>query len=214
MDLQLVKSDLNFSSQVCSGNERTMKLFIKNNFIDTAYNFKVGFTVNGKLITETVTQKILPGDTGIYTFKTPLQLVKAGTNYIQLFLSIPDDKSSNDSLSYSVNVIASPGGNGFSATSKVTTPNSAIYQKNLTYDVTILGVPVMYNLNSPRAYSNSQYGSSGTIKWSASVMAYTLGGKVVSGSSFTPPSGSTDLEFKFQTWNLIGIFYINKLYRK
>jgi PKD repeat protein len=199
MDLQLVKSDLNFSSQVCSGNERTIKLFIKNNFVDTAYNFKVAFTINGKLITETVTQKILLGDTGIYTFKTPLQLVKAGTNYIQLFLSIPDDKSSNDTLSYSVNVIASPGGIGFSATSKVTTPNSAIYQKSFTYDVTILGVPVMYNLNSPRAYSNSQYGSSGTSKWSASVMANTLGGKVVSGSSFTPPSGSTDLEFKFQT---------------
>ena len=199
MDLQLVKSDLNFSSQVCSGNERTIKLFIKNNFIDTAYNFKVGFTVNGKLITETVTQKILPGDTGIYTFKTPLQLVIAGTNKIQLFLSIPDDKSPNDTLSYSVNVIASPGGNGFSATSKVTTPNSAIYQKNLTYDVTILGVPVMYNMNSPRAYNNSQYGSSGTSKWSASIAVRTTGGKVVSGGSLVPPSGSNDLEFKFQT---------------
>jgi PKD repeat protein len=199
MDLQLVKSDLNFSSQVCSGNERTVKLFIKNNFVDTAYNFKVGFTINGKLITETATQKILPGDTGIYTFKTPLQLVKAGTNYIQLFLSIPDDKSSNDTLSYSVNVIASPGGIGFSATSKVTTPNSAIYQKSFTYDVTILGVPVMYDLKAPRAFTNTQYGSSSSSKWNASIAVQTTGGKVVSGGSFVPPSSSNDLEFKFLT---------------
>lgn len=199
MDLQLVKSDLNFSSQVCSGNERTMKLFIKNNFVDTAYNFKVGFTVNGKLVTETVTQKILPGDTGVYTFKTPLQLVKAGTNLIQLFLRIPDDKLSNDTLSYSVNVIASPGGNGFVSSSKITTPNSAIYQKSSAFDVTIVGVPVMYDLKAPRVYTNTQYGSSSSSKWNASIAVQTTGGKVVSGGSFVPPSGSNDLEFKFLT---------------
>ena len=67
------------------------------------------------------------------------------------------------------------------------------------YDVAILGVPVMYDLKAPSAYTNAQYGSSGSSKWNASVSAKTLGGKVVSGMTFSAPSGSTDLEFKFQT---------------
>ncbi len=199
MDLHLVKSDLNFSSQVCSGNERTVKVFIKNNFIDTAYNFNVCFSINGKVVTEKVTQKILPGDTGIYTFNAPLQLFSAGNNIIQLYLKIPDDQVKNDTLNYTVNVIASPGGPGFTASTKLTTPNSAVYQKNLNYDVTILGVPAIYNLKAPRVYSNSQYGSSSSSKWNASISAKTSGGKVISGATFVSPSGSTDLEFKFQT---------------
>lgn len=199
MDLQLVKSDLNLTSQICSGNERTLKVYVKNNFLDTAYNFGICFTVNGKIIKETFTQKILPGDTGIFTFKNNLIFTSAGQNKIHIFIQMPDDQQNNDTLSYIATVLPAPGGTGFSFSAKKTSPNSAIYQKSMSYDVTILGVPVIYDLKAPRNYSNAQYGSTGTSKWNASVSAKTTGGKVVSGMSFTAPSGSTDLEFKYQS---------------
>ncbi len=199
MDLNLVKSDLNVTNQICSGNERTLKVYIKNGFVDTAYNFQVCFTVNGKLTKETVTQKILPGDTGVYTFKNPLIFVSSGQNKVQIFLQIPDDNLKNDTLNYVANVLPAPGGAGFTASAKKTSPNNAIYQKSMVNDVTILGVPVIYDLKAPRQYTNSQYGSSGSSKWIASISASTKWGKSVAGSSFVSPSGSTDLEFKFQT---------------
>ena len=199
MDLQLVKSDLDLTSQICSGNERTLKVYIKNNFIDTAYAFSICFEINGVLNKETVTQKILPGDTGIFMFKNSLIFKNSGQNKIQIFLNIPDDQRKNDTLSYVANVLPAPGGAGFTFSTKKTSPNNAIYQKNLPNDVTILGVPVIYDLKAPRQYTNSQYGSTSSSKWNASISAKTAGGKAVSGASFVAPSGSTDLEFKFQT---------------
>lgn len=199
MDLKLVKSDLNVMNQICSGNERVLKAYIKNNFVDTAYNFQICFSVNGKLTKETVTQKILPGDTGVYTFKSPLIFASSGQNKVQVFLQIPDDDLKNDTLNYTATVLPAPGGAGFSVSTKKTSPNNAVYQKSMPNDVTILGVPVIYDLKAPRQYSNSQYGISSGGKWVASVSASTKWGKSLAGSSFVSPSGSTDLEFKFQT---------------
>lgn len=199
MDLKLLKSDLNVSGQICSGAEKVVSVFIKNTFSDTAYNFYIAYSVNGKLVRQKVTQKILSGDSQKITFNVPMTFVNSGLNIVRIFIELGDDNTSNDTLKYSANITASPGGNGLVASSKITTPNTAVYQSGRNFDVTINGTPVYYDLKAPRLYSNSSFGASAPKNWFVSVQAQTKGGKLISGATFTNPSTTTDLEVKFLT---------------
>jgi len=199
MDLKLAKSDLNVTGKICAGAERTFSIYVKNNFVDTAYNFYVAYSVNGKVTRQKVTQKILPNDSQKITFAVPMLFVYAGKNDIKVYIDLGDDNLLNDTLKYTATITASPGGLGMFASSKVTTPNTAIYQYGSSFDITINGTPIYYDLKAPRLYSNTSYGSASPKNWYASVQAYTKGGKTISGATLTAPTGSTDLEVKFVT---------------
>lgn len=199
MDLKMVKSDLNVSGKICAGAEKTFSIYVKNNFVDTAYNFYVAYSVNGKVTRQKVTQKILPNDSQKITFTAPMVFVNSGKNDIKVYIDLGDDNLLNDTLKYTATVTASPGGSGMVASSKVTTPNTAIYQYGSSFDITINGTPIYYVMKAPRLYSNSTYGSTSPNNWYASVQAQTKGGKSITGATLTAPTGSADLEVKFLT---------------
>jgi PKD repeat protein len=199
MDLKLVKSDLNVTGKICAGAERTFSIIVKNNFVDTAYNFFVAYSVNGKVTRQKVTQKILPNDSQKITFTVPMLFLYSGINDIKVYIDLGDDNTSNDTLKYTATITASPGGSGMFASSKVTSPNTAIYQYGSSFDITIAGTPIYYDLKAPRLYSNTSYGSTSPNNWYASVQAQTKGGKSISGATLTAPTSSADLEVKFNT---------------
>ena len=199
MDLKLVKSDLNVTGKICAGAEKAFSIYVKNNFVDTAYNFFVAYSVNGKVTRQKVTQKILPNDSQKITFTVPMLFMYAGKNDIKVYIDLGDDNTTNDTLKYSATITASPGGTGMFASSKVTSPNTAIYQYGSSFDITINGTPIYYDLKAPRLYSNTSYGSTSPKNWYASVQAQTKGGKSISGATLTVPTASSDLEVKFTT---------------
>lgn len=202
LDAEAVKSDFSIAKFVCSGYEApssTSNIYIKNNFVDTIYNFYVAYSINGKATRQLVTDKILSGDTLKVEFTTPITLPLAGQTTIKIYLDIPDDKTSNDTLSFSTLVKPAPGGGFFAFSTKTSTPNTAIYLASRPYDITVLDIPVIYDVKAPRVYSNSTYGSAAPNDWYATVQAYTPSGQAISGATLTAPSGTTDLEVQYKT---------------
>jgi len=80
----------------------------------------------------------------------------------------------------------------YTASTKAT---EALYQLGKPNDVTILGSPVIYDVNAPTKYSNASYGT--TSDWTAEVQAYTASGRAISGASFVAPTATDDLEVTF-----------------
>ena len=200
MDAEATKTDFTVPSSVCAGYQaNACNIYVKNNFADTIYNFYVAYSVNGKATRELVTAKILPGATEKVDFTVPMVLSISGTTKIKIYLDIPDDNTKNDTLSFTTTVKPAPGGGVYAFSAKTTTPNKATYQKSRPFDVTVLNVPVIYDVVAPRVYSNSSYGTSLPNNWFASVQAYTKAGKAITGATFTAPTSTSDLEVQFQT---------------
>ena len=200
MDAAASKTDFSIASTVCAGHEATgANIYVKNNFVDTIYNFNVAYSINGKATRQLVKTKILPGDSLKIDFVTPMVLSIAGATTIKIYLDVPDDNAKNDSFTFTTFVKPAPGGGFYEFSTKTTTPNTALYQRGKPNDVTVLNQPVIYDVVAPRIYSNSTYGTSLPSDWYASVQAYTQAGKAVSGATFTAPSGSTNLEVQFKT---------------
>jgi PKD repeat protein len=199
MDVAATRTTYSVASSVCAGHSSNAGITIKNTFVDTIYNFFVAYSINGKATRELVTQRILPGDTFLYNFKTPVVLDIAGQTTIKVYLDIPDDDTKNDSFTFSTLVKPAPGGGFYEFSTKTTTPNNAIYQRGRPFDITVVDQPVIYDVRAPRVYSNSTYGTSLPNNWFATVQAFTQAGKAVSGATLTPPSGSTNLEVQFKT---------------
>jgi PKD repeat protein len=200
MDAAASKTDFSIASTVCAGHEATgANIYVKNNFVDTIYNFNVAYSINGKATRQLVKTKILPGDSLKIDFVTPMVLSIAGATTIKIYLDVPDDNAKNDSFTFTTFVKPAPGGGFYEFSTKTTTPNTALYQRGKPNDVTVLNQPVIYDVVAPRIYRNSTYGTSLPSDWYASVQAYTQAGKAVSGATFTAPSGSTNLEVQFKT---------------
>ncbi len=200
LDAEAVKSDFSIAKSVCAGHEAaSSNIYIKNNFVDTIYDFYVAYSINGKVTRQLVKDKILSGSTVKVDFTTPIVLSISGKTDIKIYIDIPDDKTSNDTLSYTTTVEPAPGGGFYEFSTKTSTPNTAIYQTSRPYDITVLDIPVIYDVRAPRVYSNSSYGSASPNNWYATVQAYTASGKTVSGATLTAPSGTTNLEVQFKT---------------
>ena len=200
MDAAASKTDFSIASTVCAGHEATgANIYVKNNFVDTIYNFNVAYSINGKATRQLVKTKILPGDSLKIDFVTPMVLSIAGATTIKIYLDVPDDNAKNDSFTFTTFVKPAPGGGFYEFSTKTTTPNTALYQRGKPNDVTVLNQPVIYDVVAPRIYSNSTYGTSLPSDWYASVQAYTASGKAINGATFTAPSGSTNLEVQFKT---------------
>jgi PKD repeat protein len=199
MDAEATKTDYTVPSSVCAGYFSSSNIYVKNNFVDTIYNFYVAYSINGKATRQLVKSKILPGNSLKVDFTTPIMLSIAGNTTIKIYLDIPDDNTKNDTLTFTTTVKPAPGGGYYEFSTKTTTPNTAVYQRGKPYDVTVLDQPVIYDVQAPRIYSNSTYGTSLPNNWYATVQAYTQAGKAVTGASLTAPSGSTNMEVQFKT---------------
>jgi PKD repeat protein len=200
MDAEANSTDFTVPSTVCAGWTSTgANIYVKNNFVDTIYNFYVAYSINGKATRQYVKSRILPGNTLKIDFVTPPMLSIAGNTTIKIYLDIPDDNTKNDTISFTTFVKPAPGGGYYEFSTKTTTPNTALYQRGKPYDITVVDQPVIYDVRAPRIYDNSTYGTSLPNNWYASVQAYTQAGKAISGATFTAPSGSTNLEVQFKT---------------
>ena len=160
MDAAATKTDFTIPSSVCAGYESNANIYVKNLFVDTIYNFYVTYSVNGKATRQLVKNKILPGDSLKIDFVTPMTLSIAGNTTVKIFLDVPDDNAKNDSFTFTTLVKPAPGGGFYEFSTKTTTPNTALYQRGKPYDVTVLDQPVIYDVQAPRIYSNSTYGTS------------------------------------------------------
>ena len=142
MDAEATKTDFSIASSVCAGYVATnANIYVKNNFVDTIYNFYVAYSINGKATRELVKTKILPGNSLKIDFATPMMLSIAGQTTIKIYLDVPDDNSKNDSFTFTTLVKPAPGGGYYEFSTKTTTPNTAIYQRGRPFDVT--GVVVL-----------------------------------------------------------------------
>ncbi len=199
MDIKANKTDFSVPAAVCAGYSTSSNIYVENLFVDTIYNFNVSYTVNGgSKYSQKVTQRILPGAVAKIDYKVAIPLNVAGPAKICIFVDAYDDNLSNDSFTFYTIVKPAPGGGDFAASTKAT---KALYQYGKTNDITVLGQPVIYDVKSPRIYSNSNYNntSGATTGWYAQVQAYTKGGTAITGASLTAPSGSNNLEVKFVT---------------
>jgi len=200
MDVAAIRSGYSVPSQVCAGYESNSDITIKNTYTDTIYNFYVAYSINGGTpYRQLVSSKILPGDSLKVVFTKPITLSVAGNTTIKIYLDINDDYQKNNAISFTTFVKPAPGGGKYIFSNKTTSPNNAVYQLSRPFDVTVVNVPVYYNVPAPRIYNNSSYGSALPSSWYASVQAYTKGGKMVSGATITNPNGATDMEVKFET---------------
>lgn len=197
MDIQALRVDYSLPSTICAGYESKGQITVKNNFSDTIYNFHVAFSVNGKVTRQLVTTKILPGDTLKVAFTSPIAIPIAAPTVVKIYVDAFDDRLSNDTFTFKTTVKAAPGGGKFEPSVKVSTPNNPTYLRAKPFDITVVDVPVIYDINPPRSYTNSQYGNTG--KWVASFTAFSSAGKVISGATLTAPSATKNMELQFKT---------------
>ena len=195
MDIAGVKTSFSVPSAVCAAWESKASITVKNNYVDTIHDFYVSFSINGKVTKEKVTKRILPGDTSTYWFKSPIALPIAGATKIVVYVDAADDKLTNDSFYFSTTVKPAPGGSTFEPTTKVFSPNNPTYLRAKPFDITLVDLPVIYDMKPPRAYTNSQYGT----QWKVSATAYSPSGRLVTGTSITFPTSSKSMELQFKT---------------
>ena len=198
-DVSAVKTSFSIASQICSGYEGKLDITVKNNFTDTVYKFNVAYSLNGKITRQMVTNRILPKDSLKVNFTIPLKISAPGNAVIQIFVEAFDDNRKNDTITFKTFVKPAPGGGFFEFSTKTQAGNNPVYQRGKPIDVTVLNVPVIYDVNPPRSYTNAQYGFTTSSKWNASVLAVTASGRSITGSSLSAPTGTTHLEIQFKT---------------
>lgn len=194
MDLESAAASYNGGSNPCTGYSEKLKLTIKNNFTDTARNFWMAFSLNGRQMQrQLVTAQIAPGQSSVQEFVNPLNLSNSGPQRLVVYLLNPDDMRSNDSQVFNLNVRKSPGGSKVVASSQAT---KAVYQSTKNFDVTVVGQSVIYDVSAPTGFTNTNYGSA----WTASVYAQMQSGALRSSTetSLTAPSGK-DMVVTFNT---------------
>ena len=199
MDLAAVKTTFGIASQICSGYEAKLDITVKNNYTDTANKFYVAYALNGVITRQWVSAKILPKDSLKVDFTVPLKISAPGNAVIQLFVEGYDDNRKNDTLTFKTFVKPAPGGGFYEFSSKTQTGNNPVYQRGKPLDVTVVNVPVIYDIKSPRLYTNAQYGTGSSSKWNASVSAISPSGRAVTGATLTAPTASANLEVQFKT---------------
>jgi len=192
LDLE-AKSKVTLPAAVCSGYELPISLDITNNFAGNAKNIKVGYAVNGVLIRGIDTATIASGSSNTYDFPIDAKFSELGLNTLQIFLSIPDDNTANDTITLTTTVNPAPGGSVMTPSATATT---ALYQLARP-DITQVNVHTIYDFTAPRAYSDATYGTD----WTADAWVETSTGIMLPSAAIVQRDASaTDgLEIDFMT---------------
>ncbi|MCC7298621.1 MAG: PKD domain-containing protein, partial [Bacteroidia bacterium] len=195
-DVKAVSSPFSINAKVCSGLQKKVSIKIQNLYVDTVTNFNVSYSVgNSTKTSQKVTKKLAPNDTTTITFTTPMSLNQWGSVKINIFVDVPDDNTSNDTLKFSTFLDPAPGGGKLTPGAQ---PTKAIYSSNSNPDVIVVGEPLYYYLSAPRAYANVDYGT----KWTATAWAVTVPGNTsISGWTYYSPISTSDQYVKFLTSN-------------
>ena len=194
VDLDLaLSSTLALSPSICSGSEVVLSIDIENNFSHDVKNVKVGYAVNGVIVSEVDTATIISGGTHAYTFAKDAKFNEVGLNTLQIFFINPDDIVSNDTLTFTTMVTPAPGGSEMTPSATATT---ALYQINRP-DISQINVHTIYDFTAPRAYSNATYGAD----WTADAWVETSTGTILPAATVVQRDASaTDgLEVDFMT---------------
>jgi PKD repeat protein len=199
-DLERMSTNFTVPASVCAGyTSGPTWIALKSNYsYDKARNFNVSYAINkGPKVSALVTKQLAQGDSVKVYFPTPIVLNNAGPARIAIFIDLPDDDNSDDSFIFNTFVKPAPGGGVMTFT---TSSTWAYYQPSKNNDVTVLGQPVEYSVNSPRIYTNKDYlGNGGGNNWAASVVAKCKYGKSVTGGTLVPPTATSDMVVKFIT---------------
>jgi PKD repeat protein len=199
-DLERMSTNFTVPAQVCAGyTAGPTWIALKSNYaFDKARNFNVSYAINkGPKVSALVTKQLAQGDSVKVYFPKPLVLNDAGPARIAIFIDLPDDDNTDDSFIFNTIVKPAPGGGVMTFTAA---PTWANYLPSKAYDVTVLGQPVNYSVNSPRVYGNKDYvGNGGNNNWDASVQVRTKYGKSVTGGTLTAPTGTNDMVVNFVT---------------
>ncbi|MCC6818973.1 MAG: hypothetical protein IT245_08790, partial [Bacteroidia bacterium] len=179
LDIAQVANDFNPPSPVCAGYAPTPTITLQNNFGEPITGFVMAVSDNGVIKgTKLFTNTIAVSGTGDITMD-PILFSQAGSHVVKFFLLNADDMPSNDTMTFSFNVLKSPGG---SALSHNTTLSSTAAQFLTTGkpDITFPDEKMVYDLGAPATvgYTNADYmgGSGGTNKWVGTVTAKTIHG--------------------------------------
>jgi PKD repeat protein len=193
-DLQATGVSWNAGSNPCSNFSEKPSITIKNNFVDTAYDFNVSYRINNMpKVTEKVSTKMLSGSSSTYTFQTPVRLIP-GQVKLQVFIDVPDDYKLNDTQTFNMNVRPAPSGGEFTLT-------QGLNDNRKNMEVTIINSLVKYTFTPPKYYTNGQYGASS--KWTAKPFARSAGGRDVSSYiSMSRTPGAQDGEITFKPTSL------------
>jgi PKD repeat protein len=165
-------------SPVCAGYTTSPTLTFKNNFAEPVTGFTVAMSDNGVIKAAKVMTNTIPiGGTNTVTFN-PITFSQAGSHVIKFFLLDADDLPSNDSMTFTFNILKSPGGATLTHNTAASSP-FAMYNTDGKPDVTFPDEKLVWNLSNPKTlpYSNSDYqGQGGGNKWISSVTAKTING--------------------------------------
>lgn len=187
LDLAQTANDFAPPSPVCAGYTVSPTITFKNNFAEAVTGFVVGMSDNGVLkATATMTNSIGVGSTNTVTFK-PITFSQSGAHKVKFFLLNADDQPSNDSMTFTFNVLKSPGGTTLTQNTSQSSP-AAMFVTTGKPDVTFPNEKLVYDMGSPATvgYTNADYGS----KWVGTVSAKTVNGypasSTVSTNNTTP----------------------------
>ncbi|HEY1045031.1 MAG TPA: PKD domain-containing protein, partial [Bacteroidia bacterium] len=187
LDIAQTANTFTPNAPMCAGGFITPTVTFKNNFVEAVSNFKVGCTDNGVLKSvATLTSSIAVGATGDVTF-APLQFSQSGAHTVKFFLLNADDLPSNDTMTFTFNVLKAPGGATLSQNTSLSSP-FAKYITTGKPDLTFPTEKMVYDLTAPGTlnYSNGDYNT----KWIGSVTAKTINGfnanSTVSSSTSAP----------------------------
>ncbi|MEZ4805456.1 MAG: PKD domain-containing protein [Bacteroidia bacterium] len=173
LDLDQTLNDFNPPSPVCAGYSPTPTVTFKNNFGEDVTGFKVACEDNGKIISVIDFTNTIPvNGTNTVTFN-PILFSQAGNHTVKFFLLNADDNPSNDTMTYTFNVLKSPGGSAPSHNASLSS-TFAQYKTDGKPDLTFPDEKLSYDMGEPSTvgYTNADYGT----KWVGSVTASTLDG--------------------------------------
>jgi PKD repeat protein len=187
LDIAQVANTFAPNSPMCAGGIIQPTITFKNNFSEDVTGFMVGCTDNGVLkTTAEFTNTIAVNGTGDIVFPE-LQFSQAGPHIVKFFLLNADDLPSNDSMSFTFNVLKAPGGATLSQNTTLSSPFAQFVTTGKP-DLTFPDEKMVYDMTAPGTlnYQNIDYPS----KWVGSVTAKTINGfnanSVVTSSNSAP----------------------------
>jgi len=175
LDIAQTNNDFNPPQPVCAGYAPTPTITFKNNFAEPVTGFTVAVSDNGVIKYTQVFTKTIPVNGTETITLNPIVFSQSGNHVVKFFLLDADDVPSNDSMTYTFNVLKAPGGGVLSHNTSLSSA-AAQYKTTGKPDITFPNEKLVYDLTAPATvgYTNADYGFGN--KWIGTVSAKTVNG--------------------------------------